>query len=124
MMSYEDGTSGCSMMSKTPGTIDLVVMSYDRLIDDLKNAMKLHSSSMNDQAFLKNQHAQDIITELLLGLDYSNGGQIAGNLSRIYNFALTELVSFSPNQDTKIYKDLINIFGSLKEAWMQINIRN
>lgn len=124
MVSYESGTSRCGMITNPPGTIDLVVMSYDRLIDDLKDAMKLHLSNMNDEAFSKNQHAQDIITELLLGLDYNNGGEIAGNLSKIYNFALNQLVSFSTGQDVKIYQDLSSIFNSLKEAWVEINVKN
>jgi flagellar secretion chaperone FliS len=124
MITYECNASACNAMSTSPNTINLVVMSYDRLIEDLKNVVRFRSSSMNDRALTANKHAQDIITELLLGLDYKQGGEIAGNLSRLYSFALRNLLDYSHDKDINIYTDLINIFDSLKEAWSEISIKN
>lgn len=123
MITYQTDSSRPIRTSAPYDTLDLVIKSYDKLICDLHEAKDCHLSEFEEDAFTKNQHAQDIIAELLLGLDYTQGGEIANNLGRIYNFALNQLMTVSPSQDIGIYNHLINIFGNLKDAWVQINTR-
>lgn len=107
------------MIDPTP--LQLTIMCYEEVIKSLHQAKRLHQSNSIDAAFQRNQHAQDLITELLLGLDYEQGGDIARNLSRLYDFALRQLVGMGSGTDVSAYNHLIHIFGDLKEAWAQID---
>jgi flagellar protein FliS len=104
-----------------PNPLQLTVMGYDAVIRDLNMAKHYHIEHAADAAFERNDHAQRLITELLLGLDYDQGGEIAGNLSKLYDFAIRQLVGIGVGTDPRIYDDLISIFGNLKEAWIQLD---
>ena len=65
----------------------------------------------------KIRHAQDIITELLVGLDYERGGDIARNLNRLYNFVLRQLIGINSRRDTAVYGHLVKILSDLKDGW-------
>jgi flagellar protein FliS len=76
---------------------------------------------MND-AYRKIRHSQDIITELLVGLDYERGGSIAKNLNRLYNFTLRQLICINSRENTAIYGHLIRILENLKDGWEGIRL--
>ncbi len=109
---------------ETMDPVQLTIMAYDGIIKDLRLAKKYLIEHVEDNVIEKNQHAQDIITELLLGLDYEQGGEIARNLSKLYDFALRQLVSIGRESDVLIYEHLINIFSDLRGAWAQISMQN
>jgi flagellar protein FliS len=95
-------------------------MCYDAAIADLEEAKRLHDIRAMEETYGRIRHAQDLITELLVGLDYERGGEIAINLSRVYNFILRQLIGINSRQDTKIYSHLIRILAELRDAWEQI----
>lgn len=98
----------------------LVIMCYDATIEDLKQAKKFHDAKDMTSAYAKIRHAQDIITELLVGLDYEQGGEIARNLSRLYNFSLRRLIGVNSRESSDVYDIVIHIMGELKDAYEQI----
>jgi flagellar protein FliS len=104
--------------------LKLIVMCYDAAIQDLDMARDFHQNSNMEAAYEKIRHAQDIITELLLALDYERGGEIAQNLSRLYNFTLRKLLTINSREDTSIYNHLIRILSGLRDAWEEIRQRN
>jgi flagellar secretion chaperone FliS len=105
---------------QTADTLGLIIMCYDAAIRDLQEAKRLHDIRAMEETYSRIRHAQDLITELLVGLDYERGGEIAINLSRVYNFILRQLIGINSRQDTKIYSQLIRILDELKDAWEQI----
>jgi flagellar secretion chaperone FliS len=105
---------------ETADTVQLVIMCCDAAVRDLREAMKWHESGSMEPAYNKIRHAQDIITELLVGLDYERGGEIAVNLSRLYNFMLRQLIGINSRKDTSVYTPTIRILSELKEAWEEI----
>ncbi len=107
---------------ETAEPLQLVILCYDAAIRDLGEAESLHKNGLMDEAYQKIRHAQDIITELLVGLDYERGGDIARNLNRLYNFILRQLIGINSRQDTSIYHHLIKILAQLKEAWEEIKL--
>ena len=109
--------------SENVDPVRLTIMAYDGVINDLRQAKKHWLDQAEDNVIQKNQHAQDIITELLLGLDYEQGGEIARNLSKLYDFALSQLVSIGKESDVLMYDHLINIFNDLRGAWAQISMQ-
>ena len=105
---------------ETVDNLKLVVMCYDGAIRDLQEAKRLHESNSMEATYEKIRHAQDIVTELLVGLDYERGGEISVNLSRLYNFILRQLIGINSRQDTSVYDSLIHILSELRGAWEHI----
>ena len=102
---------------ETADPLQLIILCYDAVINDLKNAEELHEKKEMDDAYRKIRHAQDIITELLVGLDYERGGHIARNLNRLYNFVLRQLIGINSRRDTAVYGHLVKILSELKDGW-------
>ena len=86
---------------ETADPLQLIIFCYDEAIIDLKNAEVFHEKKQMDDAYRSIRHAQDIITELLVGLDYERGGDIARNLNRLYNFILRQLIGINSRRDTR-----------------------
>ncbi len=100
--------------------LNLIVRCYDTLMEDLQDAKHAHSEGRHDFLMDRLRHAQDILTELLIGLDYERGGEIAVNLGRIYNYMLRELIALHDTQAQETLGRMISITGDLREAWVQI----
>jgi flagellar protein FliS len=109
---------------ETVDPVRLVVMCYDAIVKDLQDAKKYHQERNIEAFYDKIRHAQDVITELLVGLDYEKGGDIAVNLGRIYNFVLRQLITVNTRTKPEYYDPLIRIMESLKEAWEQVAQQN
>ncbi len=108
---------------ETSEPLQLVVMCYDVAIRDLNDAKSLHENGRMDEAYARIRHARDIVAELLVGLDYERGGDIARNLNRLYNFILRQLIGINSRKDTSIYARLVRILSVLREAWEEIKLR-
>lgn len=122
-MMNQINAGGMERAMQTPNPVQLTIMGYDAVIRDLRDAKQHHLNRATDAAFERNDHAQRLITELLLGLDYERGGEIAGNLSKLYDFSIRQLVNMDVESDVSTYDHLIRIFGDLKEAWIQLDAR-
>lgn len=105
---------------ETADTLKLIIMCYEAVIKDLGLAREHHEAGRMDDAYGRIRHAQDLVTELLLSLDYERGGEISTNLSKIYNFVLRQLMGINSRRDTTIYGHLIHMLSELKDAWEQV----
>ena len=106
----------------TADPLQLIILCYDAAINDLKQAEELHERHDMNEAYRKIRHAQDIVTELLVGLDYERGGDVAGNLNRLYNFILRQLIGINSREDTSIYEHLVKILSELRDGWEAIKL--
>ena len=106
----------------TADPLKLIILCYDAAINDLKQAKELHERREMNEAYRKIRHAQDIVTELLVGLDYERGGDVAGNLNRLYNFILRQLIGINSREDTSIYDHLVKILSELRDGWEAIKL--
>lgn len=100
--------------------LPLIVRCYDALIRDFKDAKQAHAEGQEDLLMDRLRHAQDILTELLIGLDYERGGEIAVNLGRIYNYMLRELIALRAAQAQETLDRMIVMTGDLREAWVRV----
>ena len=108
---------------ETADPLQLIILCYDAAINDLGIAKEHHERNEMDEAYRKIRHAQDIITELLIGLDYERGGDIARNLNRLYNFVLRQLIGINSRRDPAVYGHLVKILSDLKEGWEEMRLR-
>jgi flagellar protein FliS len=107
---------------ETAEPIQLIILYYEAAINDLKQAQELHERREMNEAYRKIRHAQDIVTELLVGLDYERGGDIARNLNRLYNFILRQLIGINSRENTSIYNHLVKILSELRNGWEALKL--
>ncbi|MDR1318893.1 MAG: flagellar export chaperone FliS, partial [Treponema sp.] len=63
---------------------------------------------------------QEIITELMVSLDFEQGGDIAKNLFSLYTWFNKELLEANITQDMKRILTVRNMFNELRSAWSEI----
>jgi flagellar protein FliS len=114
---------------KTASQGQLIIMLYDGAIKQLDHSLELlgrgGASSKKDpgriekinKAILK---TQEIITELMVSLDFDQGGEIAKNLFSLYTWFNQELLAANIAQDSKKIHDIRNMLGELRGAWGEI----
>jgi flagellar protein FliS len=110
------------MQVTTVDRLKLVVMLYEGAISYLKTATQYLEKNDLAGKGMYIAKAQDIIDELNNSLNMKDGGEIAVNLRKIYNFLYFYLVKANLSKNRKMLDEVINILSSLKEAWEQINI--
>ncbi len=109
------------MQVTTSDRLKLVVMLYDGAISFLKTAIKyIEKNDMASKGIFISK-AQDIIDELNNSLNIKDGGEIAVNLRKIYNFLYFYLVKANISKNKDMILEVISILNTLKEAWEEIS---
>ena len=62
--------------------------------------------------------AQDIVTELMVSLDFDKGGQIAKNLFGLYLYMNRRLIEANIQKDTGILDEVKKLLTELRAAWI------
>lgn len=117
---------------KTASQGQLIIMLYDEAIKHLDRGLELlekNSSGKKDpgriehigKAILK---TQEIITELMVSLDFEQGGDIAKNLFSLYTWFNQELLEANISQDIRRVTIVRNMVNELRGAWGEIIARN
>ncbi len=96
-------------------------MIYDEAVRQLDYAMEeLGKSSprfdLASNAIIK---TQDLITELMVSLDFEKGGDIAQNLFSLYMFFNKQLMEANVKKDVDILKNVRRLVSDLRDAWHQ-----
>ncbi len=108
---------------KTATPVELVLMVYDECINSLRNAEKAFQITGPERIEkIGNNllHAQDAITELSLSLDMEQGGEIAENLSRLYDFMTHHLSEANTKKEIKPVHDVREMMQDLRDTWAQV----
>ena len=98
----------------------LIVMLYEGAVKFLKLAIK-EAEAKNYEA--KGKYigkAQDIIAELNAVLDMEAGGEIAGNLRKLYFFMNDRLSKANGKNDPEIIREVISLLEELNQGWKAI----
>lgn len=90
----------------------------------LENINKIRGAIHQGDVQLKIKHIDHtirIIQEgLTTSLDHENGGELAGNLARLYDYAVVRLVQANAKNDVGILLEVADLFTPLLEAWKQM----
>lgn len=100
--------------------LHLIVRCYNAMIQDFHDAKRAHAQGNEDLLMDRVRHAQDILTELLIGLDYERGGEIAVNLGKIYNYMLRELIGLRHAEAQETLDRMISMAENLQQAWVHV----
>ena len=117
---------------KTANQGQLLLMLYDEAIKQLDRALELLESNNSDKkdpgkiepigkAIAK---AQDILTELMVSLDFEQGGEISKNLFALYTWFNKELFEAGIKQDVLKILTVRNMMNELRAAWQEIAMKS
>ncbi|MEI8093940.1 MAG: flagellar export chaperone FliS [Spirochaetales bacterium] len=100
----------------------LIVMLYDEAVKQLDSAIGLLSVQTKQLDKVHNAliKTQDIITELMTGLDFDRGGEIARNLMSLYVFFNEKIREGNMKKDVEPLKLVRAFVADLRSAWVQI----
>jgi flagellar protein FliS len=132
ILAYTNGlTTYRETRVKTASQGQLIIMLYDEAVKHLDRGLDLLSIDTGkkdpgkieqiSKAVLK---AQEIITELMVSLDFEQGGDIAKNLFSLYTWFNKELLEANIKQDIRRITIIRNMVNELRGAWSQIVPKN
>lgn len=98
---------------------ELVVMLYDGAIKFCNKAKVAIENKKMEMAHNDLNRVQAIIDELILGLDYERGGQIADNLLHIYDYLKRRAIEANTKKSIEIIDEIINLIKDLRETWSE-----
>lgn len=105
---------------ETASPVELIIKLYDGAIRFISLGAKALADKDYTQANNWLLRAQDIIDELNFNLDMSTG-EIASNLRGLYNFFGRTLMEANIRKDPRNLQNVIDMLGSLRDAWNQVN---
>ena len=100
----------------------LIVMLYDESVKQLDQAIGLLQANTRKLDKVHNSliKTQDIITELMAGLDFDRGGEIARNLMSLYVFFNEKIREGNLKKDAEPLLQVRAFLADLRSAWVQI----
>jgi flagellar protein FliS len=108
------------------------MMLYDEAIKSLDRALELLGLNAGEKKNPGNIEkisksvlkAQEIITELIVSLDFEQGGEIAKNLFSLYTWFNKELLEANIAHDLRRITSVRNQLNELRSAWAEIAAKN
>jgi flagellar protein FliS len=113
---------------KTAGQGQLIIMLYNTAVRQLDEALFLlqaNDSGKKDPGKIEKigkavVKTQEIISELMVSLDFEQGGEIAVNLFSLYTWFNRELMEANISQDARRILIVKNHIENLRNAWQEI----
>jgi flagellar protein FliS len=113
---------------KTASGGQLIIMLYEGAVQRLDNAMellRLNAGSKRDPSRIEEIgksiiKTQEIITELMVSLDFDVGGEIAKNLFGLYTWFNKELLDAHVNGDSAKIKVVRDMIDDLRKTWTEV----
>lgn len=101
-----------------------VVLMYEGLHKELLKAKNLIVNISKDIGNIEKAHnsislSEQIILELKLALDMDNGGELAENLSNLYEFWIVQLSEINMKKDAKALNPILEMVEELKNTWRE-----
>ncbi|MBN1837168.1 MAG: flagellar export chaperone FliS [Spirochaetales bacterium] len=107
---------------KTAAQGKLILMLYDGALKFLSLAREgLEAQHRKyDEVSTHLIRCQDIISELMVSLDFDRGGEIARNLFSLYMYCNRRILDANIKKDTAPLEEVKRILSGLRDAWASI----
>lgn len=102
------------------GPVRLVVLLYEQMIEDLRQAMNAIKQNQIEVRTNKINHAISVIGYLQSSLDKKAGGQVALNLERFYQQLRANLAKAQFSVSQRILSQQITDLLAVREAWSEV----
>ncbi|MGE0744962.1 MAG: flagellar export chaperone FliS [Rhodospirillales bacterium] len=104
----------------TASPAKLVYMLYDKAIASLREAIAAVENGDVQARWRGNNRAVEIISHMWSTLDLDRGGDIAGNLNRLFPFMISQLTDVDLHNDATPAREVIKLLEPLRDAWREI----
>lgn len=107
---------------KTASSGKIVLMLYDEAMKQMDIAIQNLESDEKKLDAINSSiiKAQEVITELMVSLDFEKGGEIAKNLFSLYMFFNRELMNSNVKKDPQPVQGVRRMVSEIREAWAEI----
>ncbi len=128
-MAYQNAVSTYKETKiKTAGQGQLIIMLYNTAIRQLDEALFLlqaNDTGKRDPGKIEKigkavVKTQEIISELMVSLDFEQGGEIAVNLFSLYTWFNRELMEANISRDARRILIVKNHIENLRNAWQEV----
>jgi flagellar protein FliS len=117
---------------KTASQGQLIIMLYNeavRQLDQALDMLELNNSGKKDPGRIEKINksvvkTQEIVAELMVSLDFEQGGDIARNLFALYTWFNRELMEANINHDVRRVSVVRNQIDLLRGSWQEIVATN
>jgi flagellar protein FliS len=117
---------------KTASQGQLIIELYNEAVKQLDYGLELIEQNTGEKkvpgriekiskSILK---TQEIVTELMVSLDFEQGGIIAKNLFSLYTWFNKELLAANISKDAQRISAVRNMMNDLRSAWVEIIAKN
>ena len=101
----------------------MVVMCYDEILTALHMSVEAIERGNIEERFNSVAVATELLTTLHLCLDMENGGKIAENLGRIYEYIVKNLPRVNLFNDPEPALQAVELLEPLRESWLELDNR-
>ncbi len=108
----------------TSDRVKVISMLYDGAINFIRVARKRMELGDIAGKGLYIGKASSVVGELLSSLDMEAGGEIAKNLSRLYDFVLDRLITANMKNDESALDEAEKVLDLLRSAWKDLGKNN
>jgi len=117
---------------KTASQGQLIIMLYDEAVRQLNMALEfleLNNGNKKEPGRIEQigkavMKTEEIITELMVSLDFDNGGEIAKNLFALYSWFNKELLEANIAQDIDRIQTVRDMIYDMRNTWHEIAIKH
>ena len=108
----------------TSDRVKVISLLYDGAINFIKVARKRMELGDLAGKGLYIGKASSVVGELLSSLNMEAGGEIANNLSRLYDFVMDRLINANMKNDEKALDEAEKVLDVLRSAWKDLGKNN
>ncbi|MBI2297894.1 MAG: flagellar export chaperone FliS [Armatimonadetes bacterium] len=101
----------------TASPMQLVRMLYDAMLESTREAKAALTERDYERVHHRLLHAQRIVEELDHALDIERGGDIAGNLRRLYDFLIQRLTYVNITKSVSALEDTEAVMEEMHAMW-------
>lgn len=97
----------------------LTLMLYDggiKFLNLAKQALEARELAAVNNYLIR---AQNIVLELQASINHEAGGEIAANLSLLYDYMYRQLLQANIRKDVALIDEVLGMFRELRETWAQ-----
>ena len=107
---------------KTASQGKIIIMLYDESLRQLDSAIRLLKDNTREYDKVNSAilRAQDMVTELMVSLDFEKGGDIAQGLYSLYMFFNQQMMQANMKKDADMLSTVRGQLNELRTAWDQV----
>ncbi|MFL6451215.1 MAG: flagellar export chaperone FliS [Bryobacteraceae bacterium] len=111
-----------SLLEASP--LQLVIALYEGAIGAIEQAKGALVSGEDFARSRSITKAVSILAELMCSLDHDKGGEISGNLKRLYSYMQQRLLLAHATKSAEPMNEVVGLLSSLLESWRQLSNSN